>query len=191
MPRCEVGASQRDLTVRELQLPVGPSQRYQEIASVQDVPWRLGRRVCLLKECEQHFRPRHPFSRYCSSSCRAAARRWRRREANRLYRASDQGKCRRRAQVCRYRERIRQRHRADSSSSADGEGYPHQDEGKEFSCQRPGCYEAFVKTARSRFQKFCSAGCRQALRRVLIRERRWKRRLLLERKIRWRGDDSW
>jgi hypothetical protein len=48
-----------------------------------------------------------------------------------------------------------------------------------------------VKTARSLLQKFCSAGCRHALRRVLIRERRWKRMLLRDRTIRWRADDSW
>ena len=81
---------------------------------MQDVAWRLGRRVCLLKGCEQTFRPWHPLGRYCSSNCRAAARRWRQRTANRRYRSSEQGKCRRRAQACRYRERIRQRQAADS-----------------------------------------------------------------------------
>jgi hypothetical protein len=170
---------------------VGPSQRCQKPPLVQDVSWRLGRRICLLKGCEDSFQPRHPLSRYCSSSCRAAARRWYRLEANRRYRASDQGKCRRRAQACRYRERIRRRGRDDSHSPADGEGYPHPKKGAGSSCRRPGCYEVFVKTARSRLQKFCSAGCRQALRRVLIRERRWRRRLLRDRRRGWRGDDSW
>jgi hypothetical protein len=170
---------------------VGPSQRYQEAASVQDVPWRLGRRICLLRDCEQSFRPRHPFSRYCSSVCRAAARRWRRRAANRRYRASEQGKCRRRAQACRYRKRIREGQCVVSCSRVESEGYPYPDEEEPFSCQRPGCYDSFAKTARSLLQKFCNAGCRHALRRVLIRERRWKRRLLRDRKIRWRADDSW
>ena len=170
---------------------MGPSQRYQETAFLQVVPWRLGRRLCLLKGCEQSFRPRHPFSRYCSSACRAAARRWRRRAANRRYRSSEQGKCCRRAQACRYRKRIREGHLAACCSQTESEGYPHPEREESFPCGRPGCYDWFVRTARSLLQKFCSAGCRHALRRVLIRERRWKRRLLRERKIRWRADDSW
>ena len=167
---------------------MGPSQRCRPSQLVQDVPWRLGPRVCLLKGCEQTFRPCHPVGRYCSSDCRAAARRWRQRTANRRYRASEQGKCRRRAQACRYRERLRQRQTSDSSPADAGEGYPHLQEEADSPCRRPGCYEAFIKTARSPLQKFCSAPCRQALRRVLVRERRWRRRL---QHLRWRGDDSW
>ena len=59
------------------------------------------------------------------------ARRWRQREANRRYRSSEQGKCRRRAQSCRYRARVQERQRIESSFSSDGEGYPHPDEGKD------------------------------------------------------------
>ena len=167
---------------------MGPSQRCRPSQLVQDVPWRLGPRVCLLKGCEQTFRPWHPFGRYCSTECRSAARRWRQQTANRRYRASEQGKCRRRAQACRYRERVRQRPTSDSSLADVGEGYPHLEEEADSCCRRPGCYAAFTKTARSPLQKFCSAGCRQALRRVLVRERRWRRRL---QRASWRGDDSW
>jgi hypothetical protein len=155
---------------------------------VQDARWRFGYRICLLKGCEQLFQPLHPLGRYCSSDCRAKARRWRMRTANRRYRASEQGKCRRRAQACRYRERCRQRAsdpapdshslgRTDSTTPARpcGEGYPHPHGAADFFCQRPGCYQTFAKTARSPLQRFCSAPCRQALRRVLLRERRWKR----------------
>jgi hypothetical protein len=35
-----------------------------------------------------------------------------------------------------------------------------------FSCSRPGCYELFNSTSRSPLQKYCSCGCRQAMRRV-------------------------
>jgi hypothetical protein len=48
-----------------------------------------------------------------------------------------------------------------------------------------------VKTRRSPLQKFCSAGCRQALRRVLLRERRWKRRLAWTGPVEHRSDDFW
>ena len=49
-----------------------------------------------------------------------------------------------------------------------GEGYPLAGGMAEHACPRPGCYERFVPTSRSPLQSFCSAGCRQALRRVLV-----------------------
>jgi len=170
---------------------VGRSQRRQPAQSLQAVPARWGRRICLLKGCEQSFRPSHPLSRYCGSGCREAARRWSRRTANRRYRASEQGKSCRREQSSRYRERARERARAESEPDASGEGYHHPSGGGNSFCQRPGCYERFDLTARSPLQKFCSSACAKALRRVLIREQRWKRRLQCERTSGWRADDSW
>lgn len=102
---------------------MSPSQRCRERRLVQGVRWRCGHRVCLLKGCEQLFQPPHPLSRYCSSDCRAKARRWRMRTANRRYRASEQGKCCRRAQACRYRKRCRQRQTAAKPAPPDREGY--------------------------------------------------------------------
>jgi hypothetical protein len=43
-------------------------------------------------------------------------------------------------------------------------------------CQRPGCYVQFAASARSPGQRFCCAVCRRALRRVLDRESKWRRR---------------
>jgi hypothetical protein len=169
--------------------PVSHSERGRSGRLMQGAPWRVGRRRCLLKGCEQTFRPWHPLGRYCSSNCRAAARRWRQRTANRRYRASEQGKCRRRAQACRYRQRRRTCMESDSVTA--GEGYPHPGEAENTCCGRPGCYQTFARTARSPLQRFCSAGCRQALRRVLLRERRWKRILGLEAKRARQAHDSW
>ena len=171
--------------------PVSHSERGRSGQLMQGAPWRVGRRRCLLKGCEQTFRPWHPLGRYCSSDCRAAARRWRQRTANRRYRASEQGKRRRRVQSSRYRERIRRRQEVVSNPVTDGEGYPHPQEVGNTCCRRPGCYQAFARTARSPLQRFCSAGCRQALRRVLLRERRWKRILGLDAKFARRAYDSW
>jgi hypothetical protein len=39
-------------------------------------------------------------------------------------------------------------------------------------------------------QRFCKADCRQALRRVLIRERRWRSWWASNRSSGWREDDS-
>ncbi len=170
---------------------MGPSQRRRPAQSVQDVPQRVGRRSCLLKGCERSFQSPHPLSRYCGTACREAARRWSRRTANCRYRASEQGKSCRREQSCRYRMRAREHKRAESDADASGEGYHHPSGGGNSFCHRPGCYERFAKTARSPLQKFCSSACAIALRRVLIRERRWRRRRHSERTSGWRADDSW
>jgi hypothetical protein len=73
-----------------------------------DLP-RPRRRLCLLKGCEQPFRPSSPQARYCSAECRAAARRWRCWRASRTYRASEHGQARRRDQSRQYRQRRRAR----------------------------------------------------------------------------------
>jgi len=43
-------------------------------------------------------------------------------------------------------------------------------------CNRPGCYECFVRSRRSPLQRFCSSACQRAMERVFERERRWHRR---------------
>jgi len=138
-------------------------------------PRRPRVRRCLLKDCERDFVPDDPLSRYCGEACSAEARRWSQREANRRYRASEGGRRCRREQACRYRQRLRERRAcADQVAAAAREGYQKAPAEKKSGCQRPGCYEQFSPTPRSPLQKFCSWLCRQALRRVLIREGRWR-----------------
>jgi hypothetical protein len=138
-------------------------------------------RQCLLNGCERWFTPLYPQSRYCSGACRQAARRWRRAQASRRYRASAAGRERRREQQQRYRQRRRER--ATATASAD---VPAVREGQrpacpgedwvECRCARPGCYIMFwVNPARSG-RRFCSLACRLALRRVLDREARYRQR---------------
>ena len=138
-------------------------------------PRRPRSRRCLLKGCERDFIPDDPLSRYCDKACSAEARRWSQREANRRYRASEGGRRRRREQACRYRQRQRERRAcAEIAAEAAREGYQKARAEKKSCCQRPGCYEQFSPTPRSPLRKFCCWLCRQALRRVLIRERRWR-----------------
>ncbi len=66
-------------------------------------------RLCLLKGCEQRFRPRQARQRYCSESCRAGARKWLRWKAQQKYRRSVGGKQKRNGQNLRYRERVKAR----------------------------------------------------------------------------------
>ena len=56
-----------------------------------------------------------------------------------------------------------------------------------FCCQRPGCEEWFALSSGSPCQKFCSPSCRQALRRVIERERWWRQRARLARRQRRPG----
>ena len=162
-------------------------------------------RRCLLKGCEQSFRPRHPQERYCCPRCRQEAAHWRRWHSSRTYRASEPGKQRRQQQSRRYRERLQQRREeklraseavaeeAQASIPAPSEPVPldpvparegqraasNLENWEEFSgqpCQRPGCYVLFPLRPSVPQQRFCSCPCRQALRRVLDRGARWRQR---------------
>lgn len=73
-------------------------------------------RRCLLKGCEQHFRPRHAQQRYCSTRCRQAARKWSRWKSQARYRATVAGKEKRNGQSRRYRERVRNRKQAEKDA---------------------------------------------------------------------------
>lgn len=48
---------------------------------------------------------------------------------------------------------------------------------KKSCCHRPGCYELFIPDPRTPDQKYCSPDCAQAMRRVLVREKRYRDRL--------------
>ena len=67
--------------------------------------WHPCCRRCLLKDCERWFLPPRPQARYCSPACREAAEHWRSWHAGQTYRATNQGKERRREQARRHRER--------------------------------------------------------------------------------------
>jgi hypothetical protein len=167
---------------------VGPPQYLWLCRADQGPGRRFRRRRCLLKGCEQPFRPCHPQCRYCSEACQQKARYWRRWYASQRYRASAQGKERRRAQSRRYRERVRQRVALalaageEVSAAESAEPREGQRPGKILGnfgcrpCRRPGCYEVFAIKPRSPAQQFCTCQCRRALRRVLDREAHWRRR---------------
>ena len=64
-----------------------------------------------------------------------------------------------------------------SESDQAGEGYTKETAHEKCACHRPGCYRRFTPPPQSPLKKFCSARCRKALRRVILRERRWFARL--------------
>jgi len=91
--------------------PVGPFQCPRALVPGQPGDFRRWHpccRRCLLKDCERWFLPPWPQARYCSPACREAAEHWRSWRAGQTYRATIQGKERRREQARRRRERARQ-----------------------------------------------------------------------------------
>jgi hypothetical protein len=168
--------------------------------------WHPCCRRCLLKGCERWFLPPRPQARYCGSVCQEAARRWRLWLARQRYRATPGAKVHRREQDRRYRASVRQRSSpaepappsppvGRASSIIEAEIPPKIDpppvipaatEGQRpagvakkscgLPCHRPGCYVLFLPSVASLDQKFCSASCRKALRRVRQREARLRHR---------------
>jgi len=158
-------------------------------------------RDCLLKGCEQRFRPVHPQSRYCSDQCGREAQRWRCLRASRTWRASELGQMRRREQARRYRRRIPLVVLPESFFTA-GPAEPELSpvtpplpapaavpevragqrpgsKSNDFSwrwCARPGCYVVFPVRSAFLPQRFCSGVCRRALRNVLDREAHYRQR---------------
>jgi hypothetical protein len=181
---------------------MGPSQCPPSPGPTQDADCPFRRRRCLLKGCERPFHPSRYRDRYCGAACRARAARWRRWHSTQTYRSSDRGKQCRREQLRRYRERCRQRRAArweqmlrdieaqvaqepaavaaslaQLESGEPREGQRPASDLEDFPgrpCQRPGCYVFLPIRPGVPQQRFCSCQCRQALRRVLDRESRWR-----------------
>ncbi len=198
----------RRLTARELVLPWAHLS-FPALAPGQPGGcrrWHPCCRRCLLKDCERWFLPPRPQARYCSAACREAAGHWRSWYAGQTYRATIQGKERRREQARRRRERQRQQSALAESAAptppidptlpvieaqTTSDSIPIIPAGTQsvgqrpdeilpescgLPCGRPGCYVLFLPSPRSPDQHFCSSSCRQALRRVRQREARLRRR---------------
>lgn len=153
---------------------MGP-EHYSPPQTWRQEPWQARPRLCLLKGCDCLFVPCHPLSRYCSEECKTAARKWSEWKARRGYRASEKGKEQHRQESGRGRERQAQRtvEPPDQGDAGRGVGHHKSSETEGISCDRPGCYDCFPLTTRSPLKCFCSPLCRNALRRVRLRERRW------------------
>jgi hypothetical protein len=67
------------------------------------------------------------------------------------------------------------------------EGDPKENSAGKSYCHRPGCYERFTPSPQSPHQKYCSVECCEAMRTVLVRERRWRQKQLDARRKRPRG----
>jgi hypothetical protein len=114
--------------------------------------------------------------------------------ADQKYRATEQGKEHRKEQAKRYRERCKEcRIDMKEPSNPDSDslkpeadlpkpvrvGDTKEKSKKKSWCQRPGCYERFIPPPQSPHKKYCGPECYKAMRRVLVRESRWRKKLNL------------
>lgn len=63
---------------------------------------------------------------------------------------------------------------APASASPERVGDHQEPREKKSCCHRPGCYEQFIPDPRALHQKYCSPECAKAMRRVLVREKRYR-----------------
>jgi hypothetical protein len=140
-------------------------------------PRRPRPRLCLREGCSRRYQPRRWNQRYCQDpECLRLLRRWQaaRRQAKRRQdeavksKHADDQKARRRRVPPPPQSRKK-------SEVAPARGHAAKILWPMVLCARPGCHATLLKSGRHQ-ACYCSAACRQAVRRVLDRERKWLRR---------------
>jgi len=140
-------------------------------------PRRPRPRICLRKGCGRKYRPRRWNQRYCQvPECRRLLRRWQ---------AAQRQTKRRRDAVVKTQHAQAQHARRQRAKSASqipkntevvaARGHAARVFFHPPFCARPGCYEPPLQSIRNP-ARFCCAACRQAVRHVRDRERKWLRR---------------
>jgi hypothetical protein len=138
-------------------------------------PRRPRARICLRKGCGRTYQPRRWNQRYCQDpECQRLLRRWQaaRRQARRRQHE---------AAKIEHAEAERARRRRVPSSPqvpntpevAAARGHAAKIFSPTPMCDRPGCHEVPHKSGRSQ-RRYCCPACRQAVQRVLDRERKWQ-----------------
>ena len=144
----------------------------------------LGPRICLRRGCHRVYWARRWNQRYCQDpECRKLVRRWQaakrqqqRRQQPEVRQAHAAAERARRAAASR--EKVRSGDEEAPREEQPDEGRGAWSRSKNFSapfCDRPGCYDPVRESCRCQ-ARYCSDGCRQALRRVHDRERKWLNR---------------
>jgi len=138
---------------------------------------RLGWRTCLRKGCGRRYQASHWRQRYCRKpDCLRELRRWQATRRQRKRRATAKGR-EKHAQAERERRRRKKSQATSPSPSVRGEARGHAIKkipGGPI-CDRPGCFEP-PRTSIRAPASYCGDACRQAMRRVRDRERKWKSR---------------
>jgi hypothetical protein len=132
-------------------------------------------RVCLRKGCGRKYQPRRWNQHYCQDpECLRLVRRWQaaRRQAKR--RQDDAAKAQHAATERARRQRITPSPQTPKPPEiAAARGHAANIFSPTPLCDRPGCHEPPPKSGRSQ-ARYCCPACRQAVGRVLDRERKWR-----------------
>jgi len=142
---------------------------------------RLSLRLCLRKHCGNRFQPVRWNQRYCQQAhCLREVRRWQATKRQRRCRQSPQQRQQHAQAERQRRKQKKQQATLPNTATKQPTSGPHRawsrskNSGEDF-CDRPGCYDARRSSSRAT-ARYCSDDCRQALRRVTDRERKWLRR---------------
>lgn len=131
-------------------------------------------RVCLRKGCGRKYQPRRWNQHYCQDpECLRLVRRWQSAKRQSKRRQDDAAK----AQHAEAERARRQRatispQAPNCPEDAAARGHAATIFSPTPMCHRPGCHEAVVKSGRNQ-SCYCCSACRQAVRRVVDRERKW------------------
>jgi hypothetical protein len=135
-------------------------------------------RTCVNKKCGRKYHARRWNQRYCQGpECRREVNRWlaARRQAERRKADAARAQHAQAEKVRRQRGQVRAQGCSETGTYAGAWSRSKTFFARPL-CDRPGCYEPPVISSRNP-ARFCCAACRQAVRNVLDRERKW----------RWRG----
>lgn len=137
-------------------------------------------RICHRKSCGRAYNPRSWNQRYCQEpDCMREVRRWHAKKRQRRHR-QDPGNLKRHASAQaarrkRKRETPKETEQSDNSTSSDVSDCRPWSRSKEHSsdfCDRPGCYDPRRASLRAP-SRYCGNECRNEVRRVRDRERKW------------------
>ncbi len=137
-------------------------------------PRRLRARVCLRKDCGRRYQPRSWNQRYCQEAdCLREVHRWQaaRRQAKRR---QDEAAKAEHAEAQRARRKRSQSSIQPPKTPEDvaARGHAAKILSPRSVCARPGCHEPVPKSI-DNSARYCCPTCRQAVRRVMDRERKW------------------
>jgi hypothetical protein len=170
-PRRNVRAFRPGLSLGKLHPPVGcghhkPNGRRRP---------RL--RLCLRKGCGRKYTPKRWNQRYCQDpECLLLVRRWQAAKRQARRRQGDAAKAQHaEAQRARRRRAPSLPQPPKDPEVAAARGHAAKILSPAPICERPGCHETPPKSGRNQ-AKYCCPACRQAVYRVLDRERKWLKR---------------
>jgi hypothetical protein len=134
-------------------------------------------RLCLRKGCGRKYTPRRWNQRYCQDAeCLRLVRRWQAAQRQAKRRQDEAVKAQHaRAQQARRRRAPSSPQPPKEPEVAAARGHAARIFSPTPICERPGCYEPPPKSGRNQ-AKYCCPACRQAVQRVLDRERKWLKR---------------